>query len=48
MRYRPWVCQNEVPKTAEAKKRDIKRLWGDFKARMMRYLDNGKDIGTFL
>jgi len=42
---RPRVCQKVVPERAEAKGRDIKQLHKDFKARMVRCLDDGRDIG---
>ena len=44
-RRRPRVCQKMVPEKAEAKGRDIKQLHEDFKARMVRCLDDGEEIG---
>ncbi|KAI9444031.1 hypothetical protein H4582DRAFT_2071627 [Lactarius indigo] len=45
-RRRPQVCQKAVSERAEAKGRDIKRLHEDFKARMVRCLDDGGNIGV--
>ena len=41
----PWVCQKAVPERAKAKGRDIKQLHKDFKARMVRCLNDGEEIG---
>lgn len=40
------MCQKAVPERAEAKGRDIKQLHGDFKAHIIRFLDNGDKLGT--
>ncbi|KAH9029405.1 hypothetical protein EDB85DRAFT_1528868 [Lactarius pseudohatsudake] len=45
-RRRPRVCQKAVPERAGAKGRDIRRLHEDFKARMVRCLNDGGDIGV--
>ncbi|KAH8978831.1 hypothetical protein EDB92DRAFT_526701 [Lactarius akahatsu] len=45
-RRRPRVCQKAVPERAGAKGRDIRRLHENFKAQMVRCLDDGGDIGV--
>ncbi|KAH9171570.1 hypothetical protein EDB89DRAFT_1970609, partial [Lactarius sanguifluus] len=45
-RRRPRMCQKAVPERAGAKGRDIRRLHEDFKARMVRCLNDGGDIGV--